>query len=402
MEKDRSEANLIDRRFKFLLISRATRSSALIFVTLSSPLYLLLLHFDIVSIGLVYLFVSLVTVAISVMIGFLGDRIGFRKALMIGEIPALFLTLVLSLSSNHTLILVGIIVSGMTGAAGAMRGAMSPGMNAFIASNWPREHDRVFRMGSITLTASSFSIIGSLMLYSQGYLAGTYGIIGAFKVLYGISFVLILTSLISLSLLKEHKIVKKTTRIMKKASGKHTLKIIISNGINGSGIGLAIVLLPAWFELRFNLLPHQVGLIFLPSYIGTAVGSYLAIRYTTRRRKNSTLKVASVTRAIQGALMIVVAFSPFIVFAIVAYAIRASVAGFGVPNRSAVNVSGIEGGDYGTATSLQGLSGRVSQGFSGLSGYLMDIDLPFPLILGGIVQSVSGYVYYRLLRKPPE
>lgn len=393
------EGLLLDRRFKFLLISRAARSAALIFVTLSAPLYLLQLHFDIVSIGLIYLFVSLSTVLISVFIGFLGDRIGFRRAMLLGEMPALFLTLVLSISTNTSLILAGIIVSGTTGAAGAMRGAMSPGINAYIASNWPEEHDRVMKMGRITSIASFFSIAGSLMLSSHYYLEGTYGSIGSFRILYGISFALIVVSTASLSLLRERPIVKKTATIMRKASGRHVLRVIIANGINGSGIGLAIVLLPAWFEIRFGLSPSQVGLAFLGSYVGSAIGSYLATRYTSSL-PGGTLRVASATRIIQGVMMIIVAFSPFIIFAVAAYSARTFVAGFGVPNRSAVNVSGIQGGDYGAATSLQGVSGRVSQGFSGLSGYLMDIALPVPLVLGGVIQAFSGYVYYSLLKKP--
>jgi hypothetical protein len=28
----------------------------------------------------------------------------------------------------------------------------------------------------------------------------------------------------------------------------------------------------------------------------------------------------------------------------------------------------------------------------------MDIDLPFPVVLGGILQAVSGVVYYKLMK----
>lgn len=399
MENPANDFSLIERRFKFLLVSRASRSAALIFVTLSSPLYLLLLNFDIVSIGLIYLFVSISTTMVSLLIGILGDRIGFRKAMILGEMPALFLTLVLTFSVNTDLILAGIIVSGTTGAAGAMRGAMSPGINAFIANNWPGERDRVTRMGMITSVASFFSIAGSLMLYSHGYFISYLGPIGSFRLLYGISLVLVIISTVSLFMLKEAPMPKKRNRIMRKASGKHVLKVVASNAVNGTGIGLAIVLLPAWFELRYGLTPSQVGLAFLATYVGSALGGYLATR-TRGTRINGTLNVATITRIVQGALMIAVALSPFVIMAIAIYSTRTFVAGFGVPSRNAINVSGIKEGDYGAATSIQGVSSRVSQGFSGLSGYLMDIDLPFPLILGGIIQSFSGLIYYKLMKKP--
>jgi hypothetical protein len=81
------------------------------------------------------------------------------------------------------------------------------------------------------------------------------------------------------------------------------------------------------------------------------------------------------------------------------YAGRSFVAGVGAPNRTTVNVSGISSGDFGVGTSIQGISSRVSQSFSGLSGYLMDVSLPLPLLTGGILQSISGVVYYKLLKR---
>lgn len=388
----------MNRRFKFLLVSRAARSTALIFVTLSAPLYLLILNFNIVSIGLIYLFVSLSTVAISVGIGMLGDRIGFRKAMMMGEVPALFITSTLAFTTNVHFILAGIILSGTAGSAGAMRGAMSPGINAYIASNWSEDNERVHRMALITSIASAFSIVGSLMLYFHAFLDPYYGSINSFRFLYGVSFILVVLSVVTLSMLREKPVVKKENRIMQKASGKHVLKVAISNGVNGAGIGFAIVLLPAWYELRFGLTPSQVGLAFLASYVGSAVGGLLAWRYMGGERKG-VLRVASITRVVQGLIILGVAFSPFAWLAVLFYSVRTSIAGFGIPSRNAVNVSGIQSGDFGAATSLQGVSARASQGFSGLSGYLMDVYMPLPLIIGSCIQAFSGILYYKLMKE---
>ena len=393
-----NDGTRVEERFKFLLLSRALRSAALIFVTLSTPLYLLKLNFDIISIGIIYLFVSITTVLISLGIGMLGDRIGFRKALMMGEIPAIFITAALTFSTSIYVILAGIIISGTTGSAGAMRGAMSPGMNAYIATNWPESSSRVRKMALITSVASVFSIIGSLILYSYDFLTPFYGSVDSFRILYGISLALVLASLVSLFFIREKPVSKKEERVMKKASGKYVLKVSIANGINGSGIGLAIVLLPAWYALRFGLTESQVALTFLGSYAATAIGGFLASRISISADGKSTLKVAWITRVIQGGLLVLMAISPFVIIAILLYSGRSLLAGFGLPSRNAVNVSGLQEGDFGAGTSLQGVSVRISQGFSGLSGYLMDIDLPFPVILGGILQAVSGVVYYKLMK----
>ncbi len=394
----RENSELINRRFRFMLISRAARSAALIFVTLSVPLYLLHLNFNIISIGLIYLFVSLSTVAISLGIGLLGDRIGFRRAMVIGELPAWVITAALAFSTNIHLILAGIILSGAAGSPGAMRGAMSPGINAYIASNWSEDKDRVYHMALITSVASVFSILGTLMLYSQGYIGIYYGIIGSFRFLYGISFILIVTSTLSLLLLKEKPVQRKGTIIMRRSSGKHVLKVAASNAVNGAGIGLSIVLLPAWYELRYGITPSQVGLAFLGSYVASAIGGYLAIKFMSSRDQG-VLRIASITRFLQGAVLIGMAFSPFVWLAVSFYTARTFIAGFGIPSRNAVNVSGIQDGDFGAGTSIQGISARAFQGSSGVSGYLMDIYLPFPIVLGGAIQAFSGVLYYKLMKK---
>ena len=401
MENSSPSQELIDRRFFFLLLSRAARSVALIFANLSIPLYLLAIHYDIITIGIIYIFVALATTGVSLIIGFLGDRIGFRKAMILGEIPALFLTAALASTTNHDLIIAGIIASGSAGAAGGLRGAFSPGINAYIATNWPDTGFRVRRMALVTSVASAFSIVGSLMLFAYDYISPFFGTINAFRFLYAVCFALIIVSFISLFLLKERVVAKKTNRVMNKESGKYVLKVIASNAINGSGLGLSVVLLPAWFELRYGIDTSQVGLAFLFSYLGTAIGSFYASRsrHLENRKRSTTLRTASVTRVIQGAMMAVVAISPFLPLAVAVYAARSFVAGIGAPNRTTVNVSGISSGDFGAATSLQGVSSRVSQSFSGLSGYLMDVSLPLPLVAGGLLQSLSGVVYYKLLKR---
>jgi len=81
--------------------------------------------------------------------------------------------------------------------------------------------------------------------------------------------------------------------------------------------------------------------------------------------------------------VIVIAFSPWFILSAVLYALRGFNAGIGAPNRTAVNVRGISEEDYGAATSLQGVSTRLSQLTIGASGYFMDVWLPLPEILGG-------------------
>jgi hypothetical protein len=60
-------------------------------------------------------------------------------------------------------------------------------------------------------------------------------------------------------------------------------------------------------------------------------------------------------------------------------------------------MSGVNSQDYGTASSVMGLANRLAQTSSGLSGYLMDISLPFPVLFGGVLQTVGGFIYFKVL-----
>ncbi len=380
----------MDYGFKFLLISRVTRSIGIVFVTLSSSLYLSLLGLRPDAIGLVFAGTIASTTLQAIALGSLGDRKGYKKALLIGEGLAVVGSLVLSLTSWIPLVVAAIVVAGIGGTAGGSRGVYSPGLTALVASNWADERERVKRIGLLTSVSSVSAVGGSLMLSLKSFLPlkGAEG----YRALFAIAFLLLLASFISLTFVEERPRPRKTTTFMKRSSLRYVTKVIAVNSLGGFGLGLAIPLLPLWFSLRFHLTSFQIGLVFTGNYLATSLGSFLATRST-----HEALKVASITRLLNGVLLASIAASPFPLLASALYVARGFNAGFGAPNRTAVNVRGIQEEDYGTASSLQGAATRASQLSSGLSGYLMEVYLPLPLLVGGTLQAISGYLYPKLL-----
>lgn len=388
----------INSSFRYLLISRAARSVALIFVTLSLPLYLLAINFSIVIIGLLYLFMTLFTVFLMFSLGIVGDRIGYKNSLIIGEIPGLVVMLILSLTTNHALIAIATVLGGVGGAPGGMRGAFAPGASALIARNWPNEEDRVSRLAAMTFVSSTAAIGGSLLLVFHGFMLSYVTTGFAFRILYSLGSVLMLFSVLSLLLLKEREKVKKRTILMQKESGIFTAKVVLTNIVNGSGLGLSVSLLPAWFALMYHADSSSIGTLFTASYAATSIGSFVAtkLRYGGGSRP---LLIGSITRIFQGLIMVPIAIMPSFFIAAVLYAARSAIAGVGTPARTAINISGIRDGDFGTASSIQGVSMRLSQSTSGAAGYLMDVSLPLPLVGGGLIQALGGIVYYLSFRK---
>ena len=107
--------NIVNKSFRSLLISSAMRSSALIFVTLALPLYLHFLHFSLIFISLIYIPIILLNVVLVLILGRLGDTIGYSKILFISEAFPVVGLLMLSISTNIYIIAIGAIIAGITG-----------------------------------------------------------------------------------------------------------------------------------------------------------------------------------------------------------------------------------------------------------------------------------------------
>ncbi len=183
---------------------------------------------------------------------------------------------------------------------------------------------------------------------------------------------------------------------MKKQSLRYLIRIMLPNSINAAAIGISMPLLPLLFELKYHVDPSIIGYLYTFAYVVTALGSYISGKYINGMF--DSLKIASIAHILQGALFIIIAFTPLFFLAGVIYIFRMGIAGVGSPMRGAINVRGIDREDYGTSTAIQGISGRASQLTSGASGYLMDLNFAFPLLIGGSLQALGGVLYYTLIK----
>lgn len=380
----------VAKSFKYLLYSRALRSVALIYASLAFSLYLHALRFSVELIGLVAALVFLVGIILSLLYGMLGDRKGFRTELIVAEIVTALGALLIAISANPILIILGILLAGLSGGAGSMRGAFSPGANAYVAHNFRNEAERVKRFSMLSLVASLSSIGGSALFMFVSPLSLAYGEINAYRMLFFISFLLLFASIFSLARLKELPKSPKKSAIVNPQSWRYLRKVIVVNAINGVGIGMIVPLLPLWFKLTYHVSSVEIGWLFTLSYIATALGLFLSMKYAV---KIESLKVTVYTRIASALLVVAFALSPLFILSAVFYNIRALISGFGSPSRTNVNIRGVSDEDYGTGSSIQGIATRVAQLSSGASGYLMEIYLPMPLLLGGILQLLAGLGY---------
>ncbi len=385
-----------NRSFLFLATSRAFRSVSVAFSTLALPLFMSALGYGPVIIGLSFLAMTLATVFLLILYGIIGDRKGYKVVLIIVDVLFSISTLMLALGNGLGIIVLAATIGGFGGqGGGGLRGGFGPGSTALVGRLFPESSERVRRIGRLTFVGGIFSIAGSAMLALHGVLVADYGNAGAFRVLYALSSAISVCSLVSILFISEPKH-HKVGAILSKESGKFVTKISMSNFISGLGIGMAVPLLPLWFELAYHFTPSTISVVYTASSAVSAFASLEAHRFA---RFGSQVVLAAASRALNGVLLIMMALPLGGGFASVLYVLRGLSAGIGAPNRSAVTIGGVGSEEMGAATSLTAVANRIALGSSSIGGYLLEVMQDLPLEIGGLLQVIGGGVFYLLLKE---
>lgn len=135
-----------DRNFHSLLYARVLRSIGISFSSVALPLYMAVLGFSPVVIGISFLLMTLFGSFLVFLWGLVGDRFGYKKVLIFVE--ALFscsaIIFAFGQGSNLALILFAAVIGGYGGmGGGGLRGAFGPGMTALVGYLWKEPAERI-------------------------------------------------------------------------------------------------------------------------------------------------------------------------------------------------------------------------------------------------------------------
>lgn len=388
-----------ERTFRLLLLARSMRSIGINFSTLALPLYMAALGYSTVVIGLSFVFMTIAGTALVFVWGVMGDRVGYKKVLVLVEVLFAGSSLVLWSNTGLVPIVLAAMLGGYGGqGGGGLRGSFGPGLSAFVGSIWKDSNERTRRIGTITFVGGLAGIAGYGVLALADALSPALGLTGAFQSAYLVAFSTSAVSILALLMAEEDRRPPRSARILTRQSQKFIGKVVVANVFNGVGLGLAIPLLPLWFSLRFGFTPGVIAVVFGASALVSSVASFFSHAVAMRLGNVGT---GSVTRVLNGVLLIAMAVSPWGAVAGALYVVRSVSGGLGAPARTSVTLGGVEGSELGAATGISGLSMRASLASSGLSGYLLTVAENAPLGLGGVFQIGGGLLYYRLLRPAP-
>lgn len=382
--------------FRYLTLARALRSVGISFSTIALPLYMAALGFSPVTIGLSFVLMTLAETALVFLWGVLGDRVGYKKILIVVEVLFGVSCLMLATGTGLVTVVIAAMLGGYGGqGGGGLRGAFGPGLSAFIGSVWKGANERTRIIGSVTFVGGIAGLAGYAVLAWVGLRVPVLGDVKAYQEAYVVLLATTVADVAALLLTKEGAHPPRTAKILTREGQKFIGKIVVSNAFSGLGIGLAIPLLPLWFALRFGYGAETIALIFGGSTVFSSIASYFSHSVAL---KLGNVNTGAVTRALNGALLVVMAFTPWGLAAGAIYMARGFSGGLGVPARTSVTLGGVAGSEMGAATSISGVSMRATLMSSGIAGYLLTVAENLPLGLGGALQIVGGALYYRLLR----
>ncbi|HEU4340225.1 MAG TPA: MFS transporter [Candidatus Binatia bacterium] len=393
---------------KLLMASRGIRAFAFSYLNVVFAIYLDQLGYSTVTIGIIVSVAYLSGGVLTALWGYLSDRFGRRKILMLLAVLTIVSNSIFIFFSSLFFILLAVIIAnvGAGGSAGGGSGGgpFNPVEEALLAEKCsPEERNRVFALNSFV-----GSIMGSLGALAAGlpqHLQDRWGwaSVSSYKPLFA------LTILFSVALLFVYRCTTEEIRPRRreekisKTTGVFVTKMSLLGFVDNFGAGMAGALVPYWFFLRFGVELKALGVLFFVSYL-LAAFSFLSAPIIARSL--GVVRTMAFSHAIASLIYLLIPFAPTFMVAAVLLSIRSYFAYMDNPLRSSFTMAMVKSSERGSAAGVTNLARVVPFGISPtLSTYLMQsVSLSLPLFIGGALQLVNDIAFFAMFRniRPPE
>lgn len=429
----------LDRDLALLFIGRGLRSLSQGFLAIIVPLYLALLGFGAVQIGVLFAAGALAGAVLTAVVGMLSDRLGRTAVLVAIAVLSVGGGLAFALSGDFVVLVLaaglGTIGRGGGAGSGGAAGPFAPAEQALIGEH-AGDTARTSAFGLVSFVGVAAGAIGSLLALVPAALktAGDLSLLESYRLLFLLSAVLGAALALVVAPVREHRRTPVDVRSsasqgnpratevsptggrllddpaprtgpfgMSRASWNVTLRFMVTNATNGLAIGVLGSFVVYWFYRRFGVGASEIGLLFFIINLAGAVPDLLASRVA---RKVGVVRSIVATRAISAVLLGAMAIMPTFLWAASLYLVRMVVNTFANPIRQSYLMGIVDPRDRSSAAGLSNLPSQVGAAISpSITGYLMqEIALSLPLELAAGLQAINTVLYYLFFRKihPPE
>jgi len=398
----------LHRDAKLLMASRGIRAFAFSYLNVIFAIYLDRLGYTPVTIGVVYSVAYLSGAVLTALWGYLSDRYGRRKILMLLALLTIVSNAIFVFFSSLFFILLAVIIAnvgaGGSGGGGSGGGPFNPVEEALLAEKCtPDNRTQIFGLNSFV--GSVMGSIGALAAGVPQFLQERWGweSVTSYKPLFLLTIVFSVGLLLVYNLISEQHQPQRVEKKVSKATGVFVTKMSILAFVDNFGAGMAGGLVSYWFYLRFGVELKSLGLLFFISNFLAAL-SFLSAPIIARWI--GLVKTMAFSHGLASLIYIAIPFAPTFFIAATLLAIRSFFAYMDNPLRASFTMAMVQSSERGSAAGVTSLARTVPFGISPtISTYLMqNVSLTLPLFIGGGLQLVNDVVFYTMFRhiRPPE
>ncbi len=393
---------------KMLMTARGIRAFAFSYLNVVFAIYLDRLGYSTVTVGVIFTVAYLSGALLTAVWGYLSDRAGRRKILMLLALLTILSNTILIYFTDLFFILIAVIIAnvgaGGSGGGGSGGGPFNPAEEALLAEKCrPENRNQIFAVNSCV-----GSILGSLGALASGipqYLqeARGWSPVDSYKPLFlltiGLSIVL---WFVYRAITEQHR-PRRVERKMSKSSGVFVTKMSLLAVVDNFGAGMAGALVSYWFFLRFGVDLKSLGVIFFASYFLAAL-SFLSAPPIAR--KIGVVRTMAFSHGLASLIYLALPLAPTLELAGALIMIRSFFAYMDNPLRASFTMAMVKSEERGSAAGVTSLARIVPFGISPtISTYLMQtVSLTLPLFIGGGLQLINDVAFYLMFRhvRPPE
>lgn len=396
---------------KLLLGARIVRTFSYGFLSVILAIYLHLIGFNDILIGLVLTATLVNSVFFNLFSSAYADKIGRRKTLIIYAALMIISSIIFFVTDNYVALVIAALI-GTINVTGSEVGAFLSLEQALLPQT---VHDIKKRNSIFAIynAVGTFALSAGVLLAGLPSLLHNYGIdqISAIKLLflvYAACAVAVLTIYLMLSKNIEAKENAPKSGLGMKHVSKKSQGIIAKMSalfaVDSFGGGFVIQsIISFWFYTRFGADLSSLSYIFAIAGVLTAI-SYMAS--TRIASKIGLVNTMVFTHIPSNVLLIILAFAPSLSIAVALYFARMSLSQMDVPTRQSYLMGVVHENERVHAAVLTNTSRNISQAISpSLTGIIIStLSLSAPFVVGGVLKiayDVGIFFSFRRI-KPPE
>ena len=397
---------------KLLLCARIVRTFAYGFLSVTLAIYLKLIGFDDILIGIILSVTLINSIIFTLFASFYADRIGRRKTLLLYTAMMSVSGVIFFVTENPLALIIAALL-GTLNITGSETSAFLSIEQSILPQTIKDNRKRntlfgfynmvgTFAMGAGILIANLPIIIQNELEFDQIY---AIKLLFLFYSLLGVLVIGIYLKLSSDIEIKKEKTLKTISKILNPKSKKIVTKLSGLFAIDSFAGGFAIQsIVSFWFFTKFDIDLSLISYIFSIGSLLTAFSYLIAAKIADKIGLINTMVFTHIPSNI---LLILLAFAPTLEIAIVFYMIRMALSQMDVPTRQSYIVAVVEEDERTASAGITNLSRNIAQAISpSITGYIIGVlSLSAPFIIGGllkIIYDITLYINFRKIKPSDE